>query len=131
MLTAWEVSKVFHDVAAHVRYASVYGAGLVELRRFKEALAALDEAINTEKAHSEVGYPSIAINSKIDALRGLQRYTEALALANEALAQVPNPSLEGPLLSALSLESERLRESQSVGQGNGRPHSGPVICHGT
>ena len=95
VLTAWEVSKVFHDVAAHVRYASIYGTGLVELRRFKEALVALDEAINTEKAHSEVGYPNIAINSKIDALRGLQRYTEALALANESLAQVPNPSLKG------------------------------------
>jgi CHAT domain-containing protein len=95
VLTAWEVSKVFRDVAAHVRYASVYGAGLVELRRFKEALAALDEAINTERTHPEVGYPSIAINSKIDALRGLQRYTEALTLANQALAEVPNPSLKG------------------------------------
>lgn len=93
--TAWIVAKLTRDYAAHVRYASVYGAGLVELRRFKEALAALDEAINTEKAHPEVGYPSIAINSKIDALRGLQRYSEALALASEAFAQVPNPSLRG------------------------------------
>src|SRR6266567_1796276 len=74
---------------------SNYGAGLVELRRYKEALTALDEAINTEEAHAEVGYPSIAINSKIDALRGLQRYTEAVALANEALTRVPNPSLRG------------------------------------
>src|SRR6266567_3019764 len=92
---AWIVAKIARDYAAHVRYASVYGAGLVELRRYKEALTALDEAINTEEAHAEVGYPSIAINSKIDALRGLQRYTEAVALANEALTRVPNPSLRG------------------------------------
>ena len=31
-----------------------------------------------------VAYPSIAVNSKIDALRGLHRYREALALADEA-----------------------------------------------
>ncbi len=42
-----------------------------------------------------LAYPSIAINSKIDALRGLQRYSEALALASEAFAQVQNPSLRG------------------------------------
>jgi CHAT domain-containing protein len=92
---AWIVAKVANDYAAHVRYASAYGVGLVDLHRYKEALAALDEAINTARAHPQVAYPSIAVASKIDALRGLQRYTDALALSQEALAHIPDPSLKG------------------------------------
>ena len=95
VLAAWEISKIFHDVAAHVRYASVYGAGLVEFHRYKEALIPLDEAISTADANPAVGYPDIAINSKIDALRGMHQYRDALSLANQALAQIPSPSLKG------------------------------------
>ena len=95
VLTAWEVSKVFRDTAAHVRYASVYGAGLVELRRYDEALIALNEAINTAPAHPEVAYPTIAVSSKIDALRGLHRDQEALSLAGQDLAHLASPSLKG------------------------------------
>jgi tetratricopeptide (TPR) repeat protein len=95
VLAAWEISKVFHDAAAHVRYASVYGAGLNELHRYKEALSALDDAINTANAHPAVAYPTIAVNSKIDALRGLHRYADALSLASEALAHIPNSSQKG------------------------------------
>src|ERR1035437_8744537 len=95
VLAAWEISKIFHDVAAHVRDASVYGAGLVEFHRYKEALIPLDEAISTANANPAVGYPDIAINSKIDALRGLHQYQDAISLANQALAQIPNPSLKG------------------------------------
>ena len=95
VLAAWEISKIFHDAGAHVRYASVYGAGLVEFHRYKEALIPLDEAISTAKADPAVGYPDIAISSKIDALRGLHQYQDAFSLANQALAQIPNPSLKG------------------------------------
>ena len=92
---AWGVSNVLHDTAAHVRYASVYGAGLVELRRYDEALIALNEAINTAQAHSEVAYPTIAVSSKIDALRGLHRDQEALSLAGQAFAHLASPLLKG------------------------------------
>jgi CHAT domain-containing protein len=95
VLTAWEVSRVFRDTAAHVRYASVYGAGLVELRRYDEALIALNEAINTAQEHPEVAYPTIAVSSKIDALRGLHRDQEALSLAGQAFAHLASPSLKG------------------------------------
>jgi hypothetical protein len=33
------------DPGAHIRYASMYGTGLVELHKYKEALGPLDEAI--------------------------------------------------------------------------------------
>ncbi len=79
VLEAWTSAKILHDPAASVRYASVYGAGLVELR----------------KANPDLAYPSIAVNSKIDALRGLRRYDEALALSADALAHLPNASLKG------------------------------------
>jgi CHAT domain-containing protein len=95
VLEAWTLAKVLHDPAASVRYASVYGAGLVELRRYKEALTPLDEAIKITTTHPEVAYPTIAVNSKIDALRGLQQYNEALALSRDALEHLPNTSLKG------------------------------------
>ncbi len=95
VLAAWTSAKVLHDPAASVRYASVYGDGLVELRRYKEALTPLDEAIKLAKANPDLAYPSIAVNSKIDALRGLRRYDEALALSADALAHLPNASLKG------------------------------------
>jgi CHAT domain-containing protein len=97
VLRAWFVAKVFHDPAAHVRYASVYGAGLIELQRYDEALQALDEAINTASRSPGVAYPSIAVNSKIDALRGLHRYQDALSLADEAIRRLPSSTLEAHL----------------------------------
>lgn len=95
VLAAWGVSKVFRDTAAHVRYASLYGAGLVELHRYDEALIALNEAINTAKSNPAVAFPAVAVSSKIDALRGLHRYQDALNLASQALAEIPSPTLKG------------------------------------
>jgi CHAT domain-containing protein len=95
VLTAWGVAKVAHDIPAQVRYASLYGAGLVEMHRYQQGLTPLNDAIAIAHAHPAVAYPAIAVSSKIDALRGLHRYQEALTLANQALAEIPSPSLEG------------------------------------
>jgi CHAT domain-containing protein len=95
VLTAWGVAKVAHDIPAQVRYASLYGAGLVEMHRYQQGLSPLNDAIAIASAHPAVAYPAIAISSKIDALRGLHRYQEALTLANQALAEIPSPSLKG------------------------------------
>ena len=103
---AWTVSRVFHDSAAHVRYASAFGAGLVEFRHYDEALRTLNEAIDTATSSRGVAYPSIAVNSKIDALRGLHRYDEALALSNEALRRLPQAALDGHLFQILTSRGE-------------------------
>ncbi|MGB6870890.1 MAG: hypothetical protein WBD93_14840, partial [Acidobacteriaceae bacterium] len=95
VLTAWGVAKLAHDIPAQVRYASLYGAGLVEMHRYQQGLTPLNDAIAIAHAHPAVAYPAIAISSKIDALRGLHRYQEALTLANHALAEIPSPSLKG------------------------------------
>ncbi len=115
VLAAWGVSRVFRDIPAHVRYASLYGAGLVEMHRYDEALIALNEAINIAKSHPAVAYPAVAVSSKIDALRGLRRYQDALNLANQALAEIPSPTLKGRYYQILT---SRASVYEDVGQWN-------------
>jgi len=87
-MKAYLVAKYVGDPAARVRYASVYGAGLVALKKYDRALKPLDEAIRVANTTKGVAYPSIATASKIEALGGLGRYREALALTNDAMARV-------------------------------------------
>lgn len=87
VVKAWTVAKVA-DPAAQVRYASVYGAGLVELHKYKEALGPLNEAIKVAAKTHGVAYPSIAITAKIEALSGLGKNEEALALAATEMQKV-------------------------------------------
>src|SRR5260370_5950558 len=87
-MKAYLVAKYLGDPAARVRYASVYGAGLVALKKYDRALKPLDEAIRVANTTKGVVYPSIATASKIEALGGLGRYQEALTLTNDAMARV-------------------------------------------
>jgi CHAT domain-containing protein len=93
---AWMVAKVA-DPAAHIRYASVYGTGLVELHRYKEAIGPLDEAIRVATKTRGAAYPSIAIDAKIEALSGVGQNEQALALAADALQKVTALHLAGHL----------------------------------
>src|ERR1700744_5250035 len=93
---AWMVAKVA-DPAAHVRYASMYGTGLVELHKYKEAIGPLDEAINVARKTRDAASPSIAIDAKIEALSGIGENDHALALANDAMNKVAELHLAGHL----------------------------------
>lgn len=93
---AWMVAKVA-DPAAHIRYASVYGTGLVELHRYKEAIGPLDEAIKVATKTRGAAYPSMAIDAKIEALSGIGQNDKALALAADALQKVTALRLAGHL----------------------------------
>lgn len=108
---AWFAAKYLGDPAAQVRYASVYGTGLVELQRYDEALRVLDEAIATANKHSELAFPSIAYIAKIDALRGLHLYNEASSLADECIARLPAQHLDTHLFE-IRLERGRIFEDQ-------------------
>ena len=57
--------------------------------------ALLDEAIRLAKSIPGGPYPSIAVNSKVEALAGLGRNSEALALAQEALAHAARQQSKG------------------------------------
>ena len=63
--------------------------------RYGEAITPLDEAIKIANAHPEVAYPTIAIYTKIDALAGLRRYSEALSLANDCLRRLDGTPYDG------------------------------------
>jgi CHAT domain-containing protein len=96
VVKAWTVAKVA-DPAAHIRYASMYGAGLVEFHKYQEALGPLNEAIRVAAKTRGAAYPSIAIDAKIEALSGLGRNNEALALAAEEMQKVSTYHLAGHL----------------------------------
>jgi CHAT domain-containing protein len=95
VLRAWGLSKVERDPAATVRYASVFGAGLVQIHRYKEALTFLNQAIKLAAEQPGVAYPTIAVYAKIDALAGLHQYDEALQLANKSLERLQGTLFEG------------------------------------
>src|SRR5271163_180326 len=95
VVKAWGLSEVEHDPAATVRYASVFGTGLVQIHRYKEALTPLDTAIALTKKNPNLAYPKIAIYAKIDALAGLHDYGYALQLANESLKRLEGTPYEG------------------------------------
>lgn len=95
VVQAWGLSQVEHDPAATVYYASVYGVGLVQIHRYKEALGPLDKAIALAQSNPELAYPSIAVYGKIDALTGLHQYPQALKLANESLARLQGTTYDG------------------------------------
>jgi CHAT domain-containing protein len=87
VVKAWMVAKTV-DPGAHIRYASMYGTGLVELHKYNEALGPLNEAIKVAESTRGAAYPTIAITAKIGALSGLGKSQEALALANEEMQWV-------------------------------------------
>jgi len=96
VVKAWTVSKAL-DPGAHIRYASMYGVGLVEGHKYQEALGPLDEAIKVASKTRGAAYPTIAITAKVEALSGLGRNDEALALAAEDLRRVSAYDLAGHL----------------------------------
>jgi CHAT domain-containing protein len=96
VLKAWLIAKVA-DPAAHIRYASMYGTGLVELHKYKEALGPLDEAIEVANATPGAAYPTIATIAKVEALSGVGENKEALSLATNEMQRVSRYHLVGHL----------------------------------
>jgi CHAT domain-containing protein len=103
---AYVVAKYAGDYAAQIRYASVYGAGLVELHKYSESFGPLDEAIRLAKDRPGMPYPSIAVTAKIEALSGNDRHREALALTNEAVQYARAHGLVGHLYQILETRAD-------------------------
>ncbi len=95
VMRAWALSEAERDPAATVRYASVFGAGLVQIHRYKEALQPLDKAISIAANNPAIAYPTIAVYAKIDALAGLHQYPDALRLVNESLERLEGKPYDG------------------------------------
>jgi CHAT domain-containing protein len=106
VIRAAAVAKLFRDSAAIVRYTSVYGAGLIKFGRYNEALGYLNSAIKRANSTAGMAYPSIAVNSKIDALAKLQRYQEALELCSAAIRYAVAHQRVGSLYALLESRAE-------------------------
>jgi cytochrome c len=76
---------ILQDRAGRLRMASLIGLGMVEFQACENVLTYLTEAISISKSIPSAAYPNVAVSAKIDALRGLRRYSEALALCAEAI----------------------------------------------
>jgi CHAT domain-containing protein len=112
VVKAWMVAKAA-DPGAHIRYASMYGTGLVELHKYNEALGPLNEAIKVAKDTPGAAYPTIAITAKIEALSGLGKDQEALALTREEMQRVRRYHLPGHLY---ELYQTRAAVNERMGQ---------------
>ncbi len=89
------------DRHGRMRLAALIGAGMVQFKAYEGALTYLDQAISIAKSTPNAAYPSVAITAKIDALRGLKRYSEALALSTEAMQIPERDHLRGHLYQLL------------------------------
>jgi CHAT domain-containing protein len=110
VMKAYVIAKYLGDPTARIRYASVFGSGLVELRRYDESLYWLDDALGAAKQEPRASPPITAYLYKIDALSGLRRYKEAQKLAEEAKQYIdpPSPSVaEYSLLTTQGLMFQR------------------------
>jgi CHAT domain-containing protein len=112
VVRAWTVAKVA-DPGAHIRYASLYGEGLVEMHQYQEAIGPLDEAIKVAGKTRGAAYPTIAVNAKIDALSGLGENKEALTLAADELRRVSTYHFAGHLY---ELYQQRAAVYERMGQ---------------
>src|SRR5580658_8775308 len=94
VVRAWTVAKVA-DPGAHTRYASLYGAGLVELHKYQEALGPLDEAIKVAGKTRGAASQMMALTGNIVALRYIGNNKHALSLAAQKFRRVSVYNLAG------------------------------------
>ncbi len=71
------------DIGSQVRYLGAIGTGFTAMRNFDEGLTRLDQALAIAAKNPVVGYSFPTQEAKIQALSGLGRLNEAMALARE------------------------------------------------
>ncbi len=71
------------DIGSQVRYLGAIGTGFTAMRNFDEGLTRLDQALAIAAKNPNVGYSFPTQEAKIQALSGLGRLPEAMALARE------------------------------------------------
>lgn len=71
------------DIGSQVRYLGAIGTGFTAMRNFDEGLTRLDQALAIAAKNPIVGYSFPTQEAKIQALSGLGRLSEAMALARE------------------------------------------------
>ena len=104
------------DRYGRMRLAALIGTGMVQFKSYDGALKYLDQAISIANSTLNAAYPSVAVAAKIDALRGLKRYSEALALSAEAMRIPERDHLRGHLYQLLETRAPIWKDMGNVEQ---------------
>lgn len=74
------LAKAKHDPTATVRYAGLYGAGLVDMGQYKEAFTPLNEVLKLAQETPSVAYSTIAVDAKMRPSQVFLRVSKAFSL---------------------------------------------------
>ncbi len=92
---AFWTSRNSGDIGAQIRYASLLGQALIELKEYQKALIPLNEAISQAEKQKDAGLPFMAVCSKSRALMGLGKEREAEQMLEELLGKVRIRNFQG------------------------------------
>jgi CHAT domain-containing protein len=116
-IRAYATAKfIFRDRAQQIRFASLIGTGAAASGKYQDALRYLDEAISLANKNSGTAYPSVAVTAKIEALRGLKRFHEALALCSGAIRVPEGNQLRGRLYQILETRAHVFEDMGDLNQ---------------
>ena len=93
--TALKTAGALGDLGSVVRYKAIIGDGMVQWKKYEQALVYFDGALSVAAANPDMQHPFLAYSGKIDALLGLKRMAEAKQLLDKALAIARAKSSEG------------------------------------
>jgi len=85
--TALVEATLAGDAGAQVRYLAAIGTALGLMKNFDQSLERLNQAIAIAEKNPVIGYSFPTQEAKIQALAGMNRITEAFALANEVVLE--------------------------------------------
>jgi CHAT domain-containing protein len=83
------------DVGAQVRYLSMFGNGLNQLKRFDEAVEYFNRALKLANQTPDIGFPFMAYEGKAEALIGMNSTPEAESLLTSAIDEAKRSGRRG------------------------------------
>lgn len=106
------------DTAAQIRFLSMIGNGLADMKRYEEASEFFARALKLAGETKDVGFPFMAYEGQASCLTALGKPAEASKLLNEALEQAKRAEKRGHesqiliLLGELALATDRGEEAE-------------------
>ena len=117
---AFKIAEKIGDLQGQIRQKSLEGVGLLEQRRYDEALIRFDDALNFAKTDPDVRFPLMAYMGKAQALAAQGKMAESTGLLREAMRYVESANIQvykADLLLALAnraIQQEHDGEAESL-----------------
>jgi CHAT domain-containing protein/tetratricopeptide (TPR) repeat protein len=99
--TALEAAQKTNDVGGQIRYLTGIGAVLDQAHRYEQALEYQTKAADLVRSHPEAGYAFVTNEYRLEALVGLQNFTDAEVLAHS-------------IINEASRRNKRVKEAQAL-----------------